>query len=80
MWVRAGVVGVSLVVYLAAGLFGLSAFVLFLRPRAAVRNPLTVSTCVSIVLGALVFVAWGIRSLRVRRSLRTRRLPAHDAA
>jgi hypothetical protein len=50
------VVGVSLVVYLAAGLFGLSAVVLFRRPRTAVRNPLTVSTCVSIVLGSLVFV------------------------
>ncbi|MEU6475384.1 MAB_1171c family putative transporter [Streptomyces sp. NPDC047017] len=46
----------NLVVYLAAGLFGLSALVLFRRPRRAVRDPLTVSTCVAVVLGALVFV------------------------
>ncbi|MFF8590399.1 MAB_1171c family putative transporter [Streptomyces sp. NPDC015220] len=46
----------SVVVYLAAGLFGLSAVVLFRRPRTAVRDPLTVSTCVAIVLGSLVFV------------------------
>ncbi|MEU2876157.1 MAB_1171c family putative transporter [Streptomyces sp. NPDC007070] len=46
----------SLVVYLAAGLFGLSAVVLLRRPRTAVRAPLTVSTCVAIVLGSLVFV------------------------
>jgi hypothetical protein len=29
---------------------------------------------VGVALGALVFVAWGLRSLR------TRRVPAHDAA
>lgn len=46
----------SLVVYLAAGLFGLSAVVLCRRPLRAVRDPLTVSTCVAIVLGSLVFV------------------------
>ncbi|MGW4275871.1 MAB_1171c family putative transporter [Streptomyces seoulensis] len=46
----------SLVVYLAAGLFGLSAVVLLRRPRTAVRDPLTLSTCVAIVLGSLVFV------------------------
>ncbi|WP_155056104.1 MAB_1171c family putative transporter [Streptomyces blattellae] len=46
----------SLVVYLAAGLLGLSFAVLFRRPRTAVRNPLAVSTCVAIALGALVFV------------------------
>ncbi|MET8243103.1 MAB_1171c family putative transporter [Streptomyces sp. NPDC005202] len=46
----------NLVVYLAAGVFGLSAAVLFRRPCTAVRNPLTVSTCVSIALGSLVFV------------------------
>ncbi|WSQ08784.1 hypothetical protein OG604_13925 [Streptomyces sp. NBC_01231] len=47
----------SLVVYLAAAVFGLSCAVLFRRrPLAALRNPLTLSTCASIVLGALVFV------------------------
>ncbi|MFI1287222.1 MAB_1171c family putative transporter [Streptomyces sp. NPDC020792] len=46
----------SLVVYLAAGIFGLSATVLLRRPRTAVRNPLTMSTCAAIVLGSLVFV------------------------
>ncbi|MFI1163200.1 MAB_1171c family putative transporter [Streptomyces sp. NPDC020801] len=46
----------NLVVYLAAGIFGLSATVLLRRPRTAVRNPLTLSTCVAIVLGSLVFV------------------------
>ncbi|KUO22433.1 MAB_1171c family putative transporter [Streptomyces dysideae] len=52
----------SLVVYLAAGVLALSAVVLFRRPRtvlrepSALRNPLTVSTCVAITLGALVFV------------------------
>lgn len=52
----AGVAPVSLVVYLAAGLLGLSAVVLLRRPRTAVRDPLTVSTSVSIILGSLVFV------------------------
>lgn len=46
----------SLVVYLAAFVFGMTSVLLFRRPRRAVRNPLTVSTCVAIVLGALVFV------------------------
>ncbi|MFF4300179.1 MAB_1171c family putative transporter [Streptomyces sp. 900105755] len=46
----------SLVVYLAGAVFGLSCVVLLRRPLAAPRNPLTVSTCVAIVLGALVFV------------------------
>ncbi|MFF0157972.1 MAB_1171c family putative transporter [Streptomyces sp. NPDC005263] len=47
----------SLVVYLAAAVFGLSCAVLFRRrPSAALRNPLTLSTCASIVLGALVLV------------------------
>ncbi|MFI9818888.1 MAB_1171c family putative transporter [Streptomyces sp. NPDC052013] len=45
----------SLVVYLAAFVFGMSA-VLLCRPRTAVRNPLNLSTCVAIALGALVFV------------------------
>lgn len=46
----------SLVVYLAAGVLALSAAVLFRRPRTAMRNPLTVSTCVAILLGSVVFV------------------------
>ncbi|MER6219089.1 MAB_1171c family putative transporter [Streptomyces sp900105755] len=46
----------SLVVYLAGAVFGLSCVVLLRRPLAAPRHPLTVSTCVAIVLGALVFV------------------------
>ncbi|MGW0130979.1 MAB_1171c family putative transporter [Streptomyces sp. NPDC003299] len=46
----------SLVVYLAACVFGLSSLLLFRRPRTALRHPLTLSTCVAIVLGALVFV------------------------
>ncbi|MBT2420101.1 hypothetical protein J7F01_17670 [Streptomyces sp. ISL-22] len=52
----------SLVVYLAAGALALSAAVLFRRPRttagkpSALRNPLTVSTCVAIALGAVVFL------------------------
>ncbi|CAM5549724.1 MAB_1171c family putative transporter [Streptomyces pilosus] len=46
----------SLVVYLAAFVFGMTPVLLFRRPRRALRNPLTVSTCAAIVLGALVFV------------------------
>ncbi|MER5937095.1 MULTISPECIES: MAB_1171c family putative transporter [unclassified Streptomyces] len=52
----------SLVVYLAAAVLALSAAVLLRRPRttpgkpSALRNPLTVSTCVAIVLGAVVFL------------------------
>ncbi|MFF9483783.1 MAB_1171c family putative transporter [Streptomyces sp. NPDC014676] len=47
----------SLVVYLAALVFGMTSVLLFRRPRtAAPRNPLTLSTCAAIVLGALVFV------------------------
>ncbi|MER5696122.1 MAB_1171c family putative transporter [Streptomyces mirabilis] len=45
----------SLVVYAAAGLFGLSAVILFSRPRAALRNPLTASTCAAVALGAICF-------------------------
>jgi hypothetical protein len=45
----------SLVVYLAGAVLALSAAVLLRRPRTALRNPLTVSTCVAIILGALVF-------------------------
>ncbi|MCD7439649.1 hypothetical protein K4B79_15610 [Streptomyces lincolnensis] len=47
----------SLVVYLAAAVFGSVCFVIFRsRPRSAVPNPLTVSTCAAIVLGSLTFV------------------------
>ncbi|MFE0946691.1 MAB_1171c family putative transporter [Streptomyces mutabilis] len=46
----------SLVVYLAALVFGTTSVLLFRRPRTAMRNPLTLSTCAAIVLGALVFV------------------------
>ncbi|MBD0417666.1 hypothetical protein H0H10_00425 [Streptomyces sp. TRM S81-3] len=46
----------SLVVYVAAVVFGLSCVVLLRRPATALRDPLTLSTCVAIVLGALVFV------------------------
>ncbi|MCT9009508.1 MAB_1171c family putative transporter [Streptomyces rhizosphaerihabitans] len=45
----------SLVVYLAAGLLALSAVLLFRRPRAALRNPLTASTCAAVSIGALCF-------------------------
>ncbi|MGW1724476.1 MAB_1171c family putative transporter [Streptomyces sp. NPDC002306] len=49
----------SVVVYVAAGVLALSGAVLFRRPRAGVRtvrNPLTLSTCAAIALGALVLV------------------------
>ncbi|WP_399884657.1 MAB_1171c family putative transporter [Streptomyces sp. BBFR51] len=46
----------SLVVYLAALVFAMTSVLLFRRPRTAMRNPLTLSTCVAVVLGALVFV------------------------
>lgn len=42
----------SYVVYLAAAVLALSGILLFRRPR----NPLTLSTCVAIALGALVFI------------------------
>ncbi|MFM9627444.1 MULTISPECIES: MAB_1171c family putative transporter [Streptomyces] len=46
----------SLVVYLAGAVLLLSAAVLFHRPQSATPNPLTASTCVTITLGATVFV------------------------
>ncbi|MBQ1099999.1 hypothetical protein KBY55_29065 [Streptomyces sp. b94] len=46
----------SLVVYLAAVVFGMTSVLLFRRPRTAMRNPLTLSTSMAVVLGALVFV------------------------
>ncbi|MET9900782.1 MAB_1171c family putative transporter [Streptomyces sp. NPDC006446] len=45
----------SLVVYLAAGLLALSAVLLFRRPRTALRNPLTASTCATVAIGAVCF-------------------------
>lgn len=45
----------SLVVYSAACLFAMTALLLFQRPRVALRDPLTASTCVSIFLGGLCF-------------------------
>ncbi|MFE2043551.1 MAB_1171c family putative transporter [Streptomyces sp. NPDC059477] len=59
----------SLVVYLAAALLALAAAVLFRRPRATTRNPLTVSTCMSITLGALVFVCSAPMTLAVVNDL-----------
>lgn len=46
----------SLMVYLAAAVFGLSCTVLLRRPLSVPRDPLTVSTCAAIVLGALGLV------------------------
>ncbi|NEC27468.1 hypothetical protein G3I20_13060 [Streptomyces sp. SID8111] len=46
----------SLLVYLGGLMFGLTSVLLARRPRAALRNPLTLSTWLAIVLGALVFV------------------------
>ncbi|MFF3938155.1 MAB_1171c family putative transporter [Streptomyces phaeofaciens] len=59
----------SVVVYLAAAVLALSATVLFRRPRAAVRNPLTVSTCVAILLGAVVFACSAPMTLSAVNSL-----------
>ncbi|MEU6404607.1 MAB_1171c family putative transporter [Streptomyces sp. NPDC046985] len=59
----------SLIVYLAAGLFGLSAVVLLLRPGMALRDPLTLSTCAAIVLGSLVFVCSAPLTLAAVNSL-----------
>ncbi|MFE4666658.1 MAB_1171c family putative transporter [Streptomyces sp. NPDC056716] len=59
----------SLVVYLAAALLALAAAVLFRRPLATTRNPLTVSTCMSITLGALVFVCSAPLTLAVVNDL-----------
>ncbi|MFE9925067.1 MAB_1171c family putative transporter [Streptomyces sp. NPDC005774] len=46
----------SLVVYLAAFMLGISSVLVRRRPRTALRDPLTLSTCVAIALAALVFV------------------------
>ncbi|MFI8945448.1 MAB_1171c family putative transporter [Streptomyces sp. NPDC053750] len=53
----------SLVVYLAACVFGLTSVLLLRRPRTALRNPLTLSTCAAVALGALVFVCAAPASL-----------------
>ncbi|MEW1568606.1 MAB_1171c family putative transporter [Streptomyces sp. NPDC093509] len=45
----------SLVVYLAAALLALTCLLLFSRPRAALRNPLTASTCAVVAIGAVCF-------------------------
>ncbi|MEU7472901.1 MAB_1171c family putative transporter [Streptomyces sp. NPDC044984] len=60
----------SLVVYLAAFVFGMTSVLLFRRPRtAAPRNPLTLSTCAAIILGALVFVCAAPATLAAVNSL-----------
>ncbi|MFI2504831.1 MAB_1171c family putative transporter [Streptomyces sp. NPDC018972] len=60
----------SLVVYLAAFVFGMTSVLLFRRPRtAAPRNPLTLSTCAAIILGALVFVCAAPTTLAAVNSL-----------
>lgn len=46
----------SFVVYLAASAFAAVSVLLFSRPRRALRDPLTASTCVAITLGSLVFI------------------------
>ncbi|WP_308408218.1 DUF6545 domain-containing protein [Streptomyces mayonensis] len=59
----------SLVVYLAALVFGMTSVLLFRRPRTAMRNPLTLSTCVAIVLGSLVLVCAAPVTLRTVNAL-----------
>ncbi|GAA2280228.1 hypothetical protein GCM10010415_56040 [Streptomyces atrovirens] len=60
----------SLVVYLAALVFGMTSVLLFRRPRtAALRNPLTLSTCAAVILGALVFVCAAPATLACVNSL-----------
>lgn len=46
----------SLVVYVAAVMLGISSVLVRRRPRTALRDPLTLSTCVATALAALVFV------------------------
>ncbi|MGV9388947.1 MAB_1171c family putative transporter [Streptomyces olivaceus] len=59
----------SLVVYLAAVVFGMTSVLLLRRPRTALRNPLAVSTCVAIVLGALVLACAAPVTLRTVNEL-----------
>lgn len=54
----------SLVVYAASGVLVISAILLFSRPRAALRNPLTVSTCAAVVLSAICFFLSAPATLR----------------
>ncbi|MEV6532788.1 MAB_1171c family putative transporter [Streptomyces sp. NPDC051639] len=54
----------SLVVYAAAGVLAISAILLFSRPRAALRNPLTASTCAAVVLSAICFFLSAPATLR----------------
>ncbi|MGW1783929.1 MAB_1171c family putative transporter [Streptomyces sp. NPDC002143] len=46
----------SLAVYLAASLLAITALLLLRRPRMVARDPLTISTTVTVILGALVYV------------------------
>ncbi|KPI02207.1 hypothetical protein OK074_5391 [Actinobacteria bacterium OK074] len=59
----------SFVVYLAAVVFGASSLLLFRRPRQALRDPLTASTCVSIALGATCFACAAPATLAAVNSL-----------
>ncbi|MEU7402022.1 MULTISPECIES: MAB_1171c family putative transporter [unclassified Streptomyces] len=59
----------SLVVYLAALVFGMTSVLLFRRPRTAMRDPLTLSTCAAVLLGALVFVCAAPATLRTVNDL-----------
>ena len=60
----------SLVVYLAAFVFGMTSVLLFRRPRrATLADPLTLSTCAAIILGALVLVCAAPATLATVNSL-----------
>jgi hypothetical protein len=59
----------SLMVYLAAAVFGLSCTALLARPSSATRDPLTVSTCAAIVLGSLGLVCAAPTTLSAVNSL-----------
>ncbi|MET9122244.1 MAB_1171c family putative transporter [Streptomyces sp. NPDC004528] len=54
----------SLVVYAASATLVISAILLFSRPRAALRNPLTASTCAAVVLSAICFFLSAPATLR----------------
>ncbi|MFE3263655.1 MAB_1171c family putative transporter [Streptomyces sp. NPDC059215] len=54
----------SIVVYAAAAVLALSAILLFSRPRTALRNPLTASTCAAVVLSAICFFLSAPATLR----------------
>lgn len=60
----------NLVVYLAAFVFGMTSVLLFRRPRrATLADPLTLSTCAAIILGALVLVCAAPATLATVNSL-----------